>query len=301
MTSPIDEVLSRARLRDDDFAYHYLPSALPDTDEPPAPVPLRTGSSEGDLERRARRANAVGARRDLTTLCHTAIILAGADHLTEFLDDTLLPEPESARTLGCYLHLGNAHDGARFWWQFAAGAGDHAAAFCLYLHHLSLEEVDPAAWWQAQTVPNSSPPPHDPQLEFDTAHLPTTLRVLRQLKLQRSLRTPPPPPLRQNTIDYITRAVSFVDDDLELPLPDDTFTAHIRALNLHDPAHAWPDPEPAATARPRLPRRRPGASALALRTAARRATPPPLQDTSTPHGPAREHPHPGADLLHACR
>ncbi|MYT68280.1 MULTISPECIES: hypothetical protein [unclassified Streptomyces] len=298
MTSPIDEVLSRARLRDDDFAYHYLPSPLPAGNDTPAPNPPRPSSGDGAFQRRTRRAAADRARSDLTTLCHTAISLAGTDHLTEFLDDTLLPEPESARTLGCYLHLGGAHDGARFWWQFAAGAGDHTAAYCLHLHHLSLEETDPAAWWQTQTAPTSPSPNQAPPDGEDTS-VPTTLRVLRQLKLHQSLRTPPPPPLQQDIIDSITRAVSFVDDDLELPLPDRTFTAKIRALHHNAATPPQPEaPHPQHTTRAQLPRRQPGTSQLALRTAAKRAARPTPHNTEAPHQPAT-----GAgycpDLLHA--
>ncbi|MFC4470392.1 hypothetical protein ACFPH6_38855, partial [Streptomyces xiangluensis] len=37
-----------------------------------------------------------------------------------------------ARTFACLLHLSGHADGARFWWQFAAGAGDDAAEYCLF-------------------------------------------------------------------------------------------------------------------------------------------------------------------------
>ncbi|WP_394427290.1 hypothetical protein [Streptomyces sp. SGAir0957] len=271
MTSLIDEVLARARLRDDDFAYHYLPTPAPSPDPDPVagPPPATPAPAPADPERRSRRAVATSARRDLTTLCETAITQAGLDHLTAFLNPSLVPEPDSARTLGCYLHLGHAHDGARFWWQFAAGAGDHTAAYCLYLQHLSMEETAPAAWWQAQT-PSAAPREAPPTPTPDDTSLPTTLRILRQLKLHRSRHTPPPPPLEQDTIDYITHAVSYVDDDLELPLPETTFTSHIHALSCRHTRLTRPTtPPPDRTATP-LPLRPQGKSAI--RTATQHST-----------------------------
>ena len=46
-----------------------------------------------------------------------------------------LPGPEGAWILGCLLHLAGAEDGARYGWQYAAGAGDRGASYCLSLHH----------------------------------------------------------------------------------------------------------------------------------------------------------------------
>ncbi|GAA2230852.1 hypothetical protein [Streptomyces nogalater] len=49
----------------------------------------------------------------------------------------------------CSLHLANHPESARFWWQFAAGAGHGAAAYCLYLHHLISGELREAKhWWE---------------------------------------------------------------------------------------------------------------------------------------------------------
>ncbi|WP_445283542.1 hypothetical protein [Streptomyces sp. DSM 118148] len=59
------------------------------------------------------------------------------------------------------LQLTDTADGARFWWQYAAGAGQPGAAYWLYLHHLAAGEDTTASWWHQQTdnVQPPSPPP----------------------------------------------------------------------------------------------------------------------------------------------
>ncbi|MEV6108668.1 hypothetical protein AB0M28_28795 [Streptomyces sp. NPDC051940] len=49
----------------------------------------------------------------------------------------------------CVLYLADRVEGARFWWQFAAGADSATAARCLYLHHLHHGETDDARHWEA--------------------------------------------------------------------------------------------------------------------------------------------------------
>ncbi|UUU37492.1 hypothetical protein JIW86_00210 [Streptomyces sp. NBC_00162] len=46
----------------------------------------------------------------------------------------------------CLLHL-LGHDGARFWWQLAAGADSDTAVYCLFLEHSRHAEYDDAALW----------------------------------------------------------------------------------------------------------------------------------------------------------
>ncbi|WP_318205472.1 hypothetical protein [Streptomyces sp. SCL15-4] len=49
----------------------------------------------------------------------------------------------------CSLHLADHPESARFWWQFAAGAGHGVAAYCLYLQHLMSGELGEADhWWE---------------------------------------------------------------------------------------------------------------------------------------------------------
>ncbi|PRH76813.1 hypothetical protein C6N75_23635, partial [Streptomyces solincola] len=90
------------------------------------------------------------AAEDLRTLCETLISHTPATAVADFVTEQV-PEPRSALVLACVLQLTDTDDGARFWWQYAAGAGQPAAAYCLYLHHLSLGETHTARWWHTQT------------------------------------------------------------------------------------------------------------------------------------------------------
>ncbi|MER6610732.1 hypothetical protein ABT282_33765 [Streptomyces sp. NPDC000927] len=70
------------------------------------------------------------------------------------LDDFItprLPEPPGAQVLGGILQLAESEENARFWWQYAVGAGDPASSYCLHLHHLALGERSEARWWHQQT------------------------------------------------------------------------------------------------------------------------------------------------------
>ncbi|MFI0736730.1 hypothetical protein ACH4PU_01285 [Streptomyces sp. NPDC021100] len=57
-----------------------------------------------------------------------------------------------ARVFACLLHLADHGDGARFWWQFAAGAGDGTAEYCLFLDHACRGEYHDAAFWCGELV-----------------------------------------------------------------------------------------------------------------------------------------------------
>nr|WSW47544.1 hypothetical protein OG296_33045 [Streptomyces sp. NBC_01001] len=271
MTSTIDQLLARARLHDTSHA----PADIADTrgaphHEPGARAP---GATAAEPHKDMR-----GAARDLQALCETAVTGAAVAALGDFLTNKL-PQPSGARVLGCILLLTDAEDSARFWWQYAAGAGDSIASYCLYLHHLALGENHEAVWWRRQTAPSAarnaadSPnaadapgvadapdAPYAPDaatVVFDGAErnlaadasLPTTLRVLRALRpsgggSKRGSSTV------KAVMEYVSAAVSYVDDDLELPLPDPDFTDRIRALT----AAARPA-RPGRRTSPRLPPR----------------------------------------------
>lgn len=169
--------------------------------------------------------------------------------LSGFVTEQLL-DPDGARVLGCILQLAESEDGARSWWQYASGAGDKAASYCLYLHHLSLGENDAAAWWYEQTQTDSCPALSTPtkrsapgQKEsqgswtipetvrsVDTS-TPTVLRVLRQ-PLHRSGRR------RSEVVDALMQylptavAVGYVHDepDVDLPLPGPDFAEQVGIL-----------------------------------------------------------------------
>ncbi|GGU66288.1 hypothetical protein [Streptomyces lavendofoliae] len=231
MTSPIDELLARARLVD----RPYVPLDITRTSRPSIPpqaTAAAAGVMQGEADRRA-------AADDLTALCQTVV---SDDAAVTALGD-FLTEPFGARVLGCILQLTDAEDSARFWWQYAAGAGDTAASYCLYLHHLALGEQNQATWWQQQATPAppAPTPDEDPPARFvdparniaADASLPTTLRVLKALKIHADQAKNETHAV-EAVIDYVSAAVSYVDDDVELPLPDPDFTDHIRALT-HTP------------------------------------------------------------------
>ncbi|MFF4256335.1 hypothetical protein ACFY1L_34545 [Streptomyces sp. NPDC001663] len=211
MTSHIDELLARARLNREpctqaaiDAAARRL-AARAATPEPPPPTTSTPAPPAAD---------------DLQTLCETVITHTDAlADLELFLARARLPEPPGARVLGCMLQLSQREESARFWWQYAAGAGDPAASYCLYLHHRALGEDEPADWWHAQHAQHTSAEDED--------EITTTLRVLRALKPDNS---PVPDPVNA-VLHYVPAAIAYVDDDLDLPLPDPDFTDRIRALS----------------------------------------------------------------------
>ncbi|WP_369170668.1 hypothetical protein AB5J49_24020 [Streptomyces sp. R28] len=309
MTSPIDDLLARARLHRRPYPQAAIDAAAarlstraaarPDATGPtparatPGPPPAHATrgqtpsappvppalSATPAPPGQAPPTDERSAADDLQTLCETVITHTDAlTDLEEFLARAL-PEPPGARVLGCMLQLCAREESARMWWQYAAGAGDTAASYCLYLHHRALGEHGVADWWQTQharytrsvqpgiadlqgedpqgdglqgegphgadlqgdtpqvenphdqntvaadatlRIDDSGPgPEHEPQDEIST-----TLRVLRALKPDTS---PVPDPVNA-VLHYIPAAVAYVDDDLDLPLPDPDFTDRIRAL-----------------------------------------------------------------------
>ncbi|MFE2474510.1 hypothetical protein [Streptomyces sp. NPDC059389] len=255
MTSTIDQLLARARLR----APSDAPADIVDAGGAPhhragARAP---GAAAGEPQKDMR-----GAARDLRALCETAVTGTAVAALGDFLTHKL-PQPSGARVLGCILLLTDAEDSARFWWQYAAGAGDSIASYCLYLHHLALGENHEALWWRRQTAPPATAEavvaPDAATVVFDGAErdlaadasLPTTLRVLRALRpggagARRGAGTV------EAVMEYVSAAVSYVDDDLELPLPDQDFTDRIRDLTAAPTRPPKPGPRTAPTLPARL-------------------------------------------------
>lgn len=249
MTSHVEDLLSRARLvhepytqADIDAAERRLAARIAN----PSPAPAACEPAAGD-ER--------AATRDLQTLCETVVASTALDVLQDaFVLAQPLPDPQGARVLGCILWLTRSHEAARDWWQYAAGDGD-AAAFSLHLHHLARGERTEARWWHPQAEHTLAPPPvarepapacaatAPPDVPFvittvldqasltDFSVLPTTLRLLNALRTaRRDVSTEWPTALRA-LLDYVPVAVGYVDEDLDLPLPDPGFTDRIRALN----------------------------------------------------------------------
>ncbi|MFD6876947.1 MULTISPECIES: hypothetical protein [unclassified Streptomyces] len=224
--TPVQELLSRALLvRDRTVPQDIVqPPGFPhDTGAGPhtAPVPVtpanpHPGSGSGS------------AAEDLRILCETLVSHTPADAVAGFVTDQV-PEPRSALVLACVLQLTESDDGARFWWQYAAGAGQPAAAYCLYLHHLALGEDDAARWWHRQTD-DVQPTPQHPDDRITSASTTTVLRVLHHLARQIAR---PRSATVTGLMDYMPTAVAtgyLRAPDMELPLPGPDFAVRIRDL-----------------------------------------------------------------------
>ncbi len=95
-----------------------------------------------------------------------------SEHLARIADSPV--DPEGALHFGCLLDLAKKPDGALWWWQFAAGAGNATAAYCLYLFHTRRGDLrDADHWWHQHVVlgPRDDdfvPPPAWTHLNVDT-------------------------------------------------------------------------------------------------------------------------------------
>ncbi|MET7685622.1 hypothetical protein [Streptomyces sp. NPDC005423] len=179
-----------------------------------------------------------GAAQNLTALCEAVVAHCTAEQLADFLTDQV-PQPRAAWILGCALQIAGVDDGARFWWQYAAGAEDAPASYCLYLQHLAQGDAHAAALWQAQAGA------HAPQTRTDTgrgddapayrmmtadASFPTVLRILSRLT-----RTAPRrhTPMARAVIEFVATAVAVGYDqhpDFEIPVPGTDFAEQLEIV-----------------------------------------------------------------------
>ncbi|GAA5076919.1 hypothetical protein [Streptomyces similanensis] len=187
------------------------------------------------------------AAADLRALCETVVRHTPATAIAAFVTDQV-PEPRSALVLACVLQLTDTADGARFWWQYAAGAGQPAAAYCLYLHHLALGETYAARWWHSQTntvqdkpTARTSRRKHTTVLwdndlmpavlhDGDGASTTTLLRLLRRLA---SHVPRPRSAVAAELMTYMPIAVAvgyLRAPGFEMPLPGPDFARQIRNL-----------------------------------------------------------------------
>ncbi|TLQ43056.1 hypothetical protein [Streptomyces marianii] len=128
----------------------------------------RLAREAGYLEPTATEPRSSHARHRLALIAHWTVTEAGAaehvEELTELIGDDGTGELNPAdfdgwtdavdihgvHVFACILFLANHPESALFWWQFAAGATHPGAAYCLYLHHLSMGETREAAFWKEQ-------------------------------------------------------------------------------------------------------------------------------------------------------
>lgn len=166
----------------------------------------------------------IDATDDLRHMCTIVISQPDALHtMSAFLrgstptpgDDPIrILEPDGARVLACVLHLAGREDSARFWWQFAAGADDGLAKFCLFLHHLALGELHEANWWHDQVPPAGREMWARAVLDGRDQKTAAAANCLQAIARHKAV-----PRVTEQVVVYVKSAVDFVDEDVDLPLP----------------------------------------------------------------------------------
>ncbi|MFE2581295.1 hypothetical protein [Streptomyces sp. NPDC059378] len=235
----IEELLSRALL----VRERTVPRDV-------VPTPASTPAVDRRAKTPGQDAQPNAATEDLHALCETLVLHTSPATVVKFVTDQV-PEPRSALVLACILQLtDDTAEGARFWWQYAAGAGQAAAAYCLYLHHLALGERETADWWHRQVdvvQPTPEPPAWDDGSSWNPAENRITsastsqfMRILRHLA-QQTVRSRPASVCK--LMAYIPTAVTagyLREPDSELPLPGREFARRINALLAAvDRPHTW--------------------------------------------------------------
>ncbi|MFJ3205816.1 hypothetical protein [Streptomyces sp. NPDC086989] len=79
-------------------------------------------------------------------LCEVVLASKDVERLETFDEDY---DQAGARTYACLLYTLGKHDGALYWWRFAAGAGDPLAAHLLASHHAAVGLTPDARVWRA--------------------------------------------------------------------------------------------------------------------------------------------------------
>jgi hypothetical protein len=96
------------------------------------------------------------AARQLSTLsAHLLRHRDAAEHVAQLVHEHI--DDDGALRFGCLLFLVDEREGARFWWGFAAGAGNATAAQCLHLYHRARGELRDADHWALQAVTGDAP------------------------------------------------------------------------------------------------------------------------------------------------
>ncbi|MFE7114717.1 hypothetical protein ACFU99_04755 [Streptomyces sp. NPDC057654] len=222
----IDRLLARALLQEhapvppDTVAYH----------DTAYPTPFASdGTPLWDLGDDRGEQRDDDAARQLEVLCEVTLARSRPDQLADFVTEQI-PAPHGAWILGCGLQLAGAGAGARSWWQYAAGAGDTAAAYCLCLHYRALGDHERADFWYGQTGLDTPADATRHRTPGYSLNLPTVLRVL-------SLLAPAADRERSSALYAVMEYVATTVADgyvrtpgYEIPLPGPDFAEQIDIL-----------------------------------------------------------------------
>lgn len=182
LSKSVNELLRDACILDDEYRDYQPPTAQ-----------QRLARA---LDRRARRAGEPDGVRPAAAMPNSGPEHEQARHELDLTSTLVLNFPQAAASLArltetlndadgalvfaCLLFLTAREDGARFWWKFAAGAGNPTAAFCLYLDHRRNAEYRDADYWRRQASRlRNDPLPPDRATRSRSPLLPT--RQLRDL------------------------------------------------------------------------------------------------------------------------
>ncbi|MER5933494.1 IclR family transcriptional regulator C-terminal domain-containing protein [Streptomyces sp. NPDC002054] len=144
----------------------------------PEPVPAGWCDPARDIPVDAERAWRDLKAAAMTTVCAPLAVPVLAEFIAYGHAD-----PDGAQVFACLLHLAGLRDGARFWWQFSAGAGHEQAAYCLFLDHSRRGEHHDAGIWARRLAhlgftPPAGREPAEPRVHGQAA----VLRYVEQLE-----------------------------------------------------------------------------------------------------------------------
>ncbi|MFJ8745764.1 hypothetical protein ACIRL2_41205 [Embleya sp. NPDC127516] len=212
----VEEVLRNARVLAHEYDDLDVAAAREQLTRERADAP--TGIEAGRLGRGLTLSRHERAARELGST--DAMVLASpyaAHRLSRLVNDRRI-EPRGALVFACLLHITGHDEAAGFWWRFAAGAGSHTAAYCLYLDHRTRGEIRDAHHWLAQSHHLARTPvaldPHDAR---DLPLLPESVRaaILEQCRRGDLPRLP-------HALEAVVHRLRVEDDDEdygEIPQP----------------------------------------------------------------------------------
>ncbi|MFG3085602.1 hypothetical protein [Streptomyces parvulus] len=214
----IDDLLARsALLKNPRIPADTVPclATYPDPNLPPGEAGILTHETFADDT----------AANHLRSLCEVAVTHASAPQITDFITDQL-PNPEGAWILGCLLHLAGAEDGARYWWQYAAGAGDRGASYCLSLLHRARGDDQTADLWLGQADDHA-------ETGLDEGCAASTATVLRMIVQMTADSDRTYSDTLLAVMSYTTQAVSDGyrrHPDIEIPAPGPYFAEMLQTI-----------------------------------------------------------------------